>query len=52
LPGFLAASAPGEHLDAIGDHERRIEAHAELADQARAFRALGGFDPLHECFRS
>ena len=38
----LARSGPAaHHLDAVGDHERRIEADAELADQPLAILGLG-----------
>ena len=32
---------PARHLDVVGHHERRVEADAELADQARAVLGLG-----------
>src|SRR5262249_30401 len=48
LPRFLAPGMTGEHVDAIGDHERRVEADAELADQRRAFPALRRFDAIEE----
>ena len=32
----------------VGDHEGRIEADAELADQGGAFAGLAGLEPLHE----
>ena len=47
-PCFVAAGAAGDHVDLVGDHEGRVEADAELADQGRAFAGLAGFEPLHE----
>ena len=47
-PGLVAAGAAGDHLDLVGDHERRIEADAELADQGGAFAGLVRLEPLHE----
>ena len=46
--GLVAAGAPRDDLDPVGDHEGRVEADAELADELRAFAALGGLDPVHE----
>src|SRR4029453_16162139 len=48
VPGFLAAGATGEGVDTIRNHERRIKADTELADQGCAFGALRSFDAIHE----
>ena len=37
----IGAGAPAGDDDAVGDHERRVEADAELADQAGAVLGLG-----------
>ena len=42
-PGFLPASPPRLDIDPIGDHESRIEADAELADQLRRLGARPAF---------
>ena len=39
--GLLGAGAAGDHCDALGDHEARVEAHAELADHLRRIGRLG-----------
>ena len=46
----LAAGLPARHLDAVGHHERRVEADAELADQAGAVLGLG--EPAQEGARA
>ena len=33
LVGGVAAALPGDHAHLVGDHERGVEAHAELSDQ-------------------
>jgi len=40
-PGFRRAGLARGDFHAVGNHERRIEADAELADQARAVLGLG-----------
>ncbi len=49
---FRAAGAAREHIDFVGDHEGRIEADAELADQGRVFATgcLAGFLARFELF--
>ena len=43
-PGLACSSAAGVDDDLVGDHERRVKADAELADQRRSFlaRVIGG----------
>src|SRR5665647_3290413 len=41
-PRLVGPSAAGDDVDAICHHERRIEAHTELADKCCAIAALGG----------
>ena len=48
LPRLRAAGAARDHVDAVGDRERRVEADAELADQRRAFRALRRLDAIEK----
>ena len=45
---LLGAGAAREHVDAVRHHEGRVEADAELADQARLLVALRRLDPLEE----
>ena len=47
-PRLVRSGAAGEHIDPLGDHEGRIEAHSELTDQRRTAAALRGLDSLHE----
>ena len=45
MPAGLFPVAAGQHFDAVGEHERRVESDAELADQRqvalRVFREPG-----------
>ena len=48
-PGLVAAGAARDHVDAVGDHEGRIEADAELADERLApRRSLRRLEPLQK----
>ena len=47
--GVFRARAPGEHRDAVRDHEARVKPHAELTDQLRGrdrLRLPDGLDEL------
>src|SRR6185437_15245163 len=56
----VSAGTPGDHLDALGHHERRIEADAEPTDQCRTFGTCGTlgrftlrrFEPIQERLRA
>ena len=50
LPGLVAARLARDDVDTVGDHEGRIEADAELADELGA--VLGGLEPLEEGTRA
>lgn len=52
VPGLVGTGAAGNDIDIVGDHEGRIEAHAELADELGAVLVLRCFDPLHEGARA
>jgi hypothetical protein len=47
-PCLVAAGAARDHVDLVGDHERRVEADAELSDQGCAVAALVGLEPFHK----
>ena len=49
-PGRVRTGAARNHVHPVGDHEGRIEADAELADQRGFLVRLGGFDPVDEGF--
>ena len=49
-PGRVRTGAPRNHVHPVGDHEGRIEADAEPADQRGFLVRLGGFDPVDEGF--
>ena len=51
-PGLLRPCLPRRDLDALGHHERGVEPHAELADQARPLLRLGAFQRLAEGARA
>ena len=46
--GFFSPGAAGDHLDTLRNHEGRIEANAEPADQRRVFVALRRLDAIEK----
>src|SRR5690606_2927060 len=51
-PGLFASRLAGDDVDLVGDHEGRIEADTELADQLGALAGFRGLDALHEGARA